>query len=85
MQEFKDFFPDEIPGLPLKRDIDFTIDLVPGVANVQDTLQDEHTRIARAEDVAARVVGKEVYHDECVSLGSTSSICKEGWYTQVVY
>ena len=24
------FFPDEIPGLPPKRDINFTIELVPG-------------------------------------------------------
>ena len=29
LQEFKVFFPDEIPGLPPKRDIDFTIELVP--------------------------------------------------------
>ena len=27
-------FPDEIPGLPPKRDIDFTIELVPGAAPV---------------------------------------------------
>ena len=29
LQEFRDVFPDEIPGLPPKRDIDFTIELVP--------------------------------------------------------
>ena len=29
LQEFKDVFPDEIPGIPPKRDIDFTIELVP--------------------------------------------------------
>ena len=34
LQEFKDVFPDEIRGLPPKRDIDFTIELVPGVAPV---------------------------------------------------
>jgi len=30
-------FPDEIPGLPPKRDIDFTIELVLGAAPVSKT------------------------------------------------
>ena len=30
-------FPDEIPGLPPKRDIDFIIELVPGVAPISKT------------------------------------------------
>ena len=33
LQEFKDVFPDEIPRLPPKRDIDFTIELVPGAVS----------------------------------------------------
>ena len=37
LQEFKDVFPDEIPGLPPKRDIDFTIEVVPGAALVSKT------------------------------------------------
>ena len=37
LQEFRDVFLDEIPGLPLKRDIDFTIELVPGAAPVSKT------------------------------------------------
>ena len=32
LQEFKYVFPNEIPGLPPKRGIDFTIELVPGAA-----------------------------------------------------
>lgn len=34
VQEFADVFPEEIPGLPPKRDLDFTIELVPGAALV---------------------------------------------------
>ena len=37
MREFRDVFPDEILGLPPKRDIDFTIELVSGVALVSKT------------------------------------------------
>ena len=34
LQEFRDVFPDEILRLPPKRDIDITIELVPGAALV---------------------------------------------------
>eukprot|EP00253_Pinus_taeda_P027125 PITA_27125 len=34
IQEFTDVFPEEIPGLPPRRNIDFTIELVPGAALV---------------------------------------------------
>ena len=37
LQEFRDVFPDEIPGLPPKRDIEFTIELVPRAALVSKT------------------------------------------------
>ena len=37
LQEFKDVFSDEIPGLPPNRDIDFTIEIVPGAALVSNT------------------------------------------------
>ena len=37
LQEFMDVFTDEIPGLPPNRDIDFTIELVPGAPLVSKT------------------------------------------------
>ena len=37
LQELGDVFPDEIPGLHPKRDIDFTIELVPGATPVSKT------------------------------------------------
>ena len=37
LQEFKDVFPDDILGLPPKRDIDFTIELMPRAIPVSKT------------------------------------------------
>jgi hypothetical protein len=38
LQEFKDVFPEEIPGIPPKRDIDFSIDLMSGFAPISRDL-----------------------------------------------
>jgi hypothetical protein len=32
--EFPDVFPDELPGLPLDRDVEFEIELIPGTAPI---------------------------------------------------
>jgi len=37
INEYKDVFLDEIPGLPPRRDIDFTIDFVPGSVPISKT------------------------------------------------
>jgi hypothetical protein len=51
LRYFEDIFG-EILGFPPKRYIDFSIDLVPrATPMVQDTLQNEHTRIGRVTDV----------------------------------
>ena len=34
MREFLDVFPDDLPGLPPEREIDFSIDLVPGTTPI---------------------------------------------------
>jgi hypothetical protein len=36
--EFKDVFREEVSRLPMKRDIDFSIDLVPGVIPMSKVL-----------------------------------------------
>lgn len=43
LREFKDVFPDELPSLLPMRDIDFTIDLVPGVVLVSKAPYRMHT------------------------------------------
>jgi hypothetical protein len=32
--EYEDVFPEELPGLPLDRDVEFVITLVPGTAPI---------------------------------------------------
>jgi len=34
VHEFEDVFPDEVPGLPPNREVEFSIDLVPGIGLV---------------------------------------------------
>ena len=35
--EYEDVFPDELPGLPLHRDVDFVIELHPGTSPISIT------------------------------------------------
>jgi hypothetical protein len=37
LSEFKDVFPDELPGLPPERELDFTIELKPGAEPISKT------------------------------------------------
>jgi hypothetical protein len=48
--EYPDVFPDELPGMPLDRDIEFVIELQPGTAHFQKTLSNATQRISRAEN-----------------------------------
>ena len=38
LSEFKDVFPNELPGLPPERELDFTIELKPGVEPISNPL-----------------------------------------------
>ena len=35
--EYEDIFPDELPGLPLHRNVDFIIELHPGISPISMT------------------------------------------------
>ena len=37
LREYRDVFPEEVPGLPLRRDIDFSIELASGAVPVSRT------------------------------------------------
>nr|GFC93506.1 putative reverse transcriptase domain-containing protein [Tanacetum cinerariifolium] len=37
VSEFPDFFPDELPGIPLVREVEFNIELIPGTEPISKT------------------------------------------------
>ena len=38
VSRYEDIFPDELPGLPLQRNVDFTIELHPSTSSIYMTL-----------------------------------------------
>ena len=64
LQEFKDVVPDEIPGLPPNRHIDFTIELVPGAAPVSK----EPYRMSTPEMLELNMQLQELLEKKYISL-----------------
>ena len=59
-KDFKDIFPEEILGLPLKRDISFTIDLVPGaVPASKDPYRMSMVEITKLKSWMHELIGKK--------------------------
>jgi hypothetical protein len=56
LQEFEYVFQ-EIPGFPPRREIDFSIDLLPAASPVsKNTLHNEHTRVKIGTNVVGGIV-----------------------------
>ena len=86
LQEFRDVCPDDILGLPPKRDINFVIELVPGAALVSKTPYRMSTLEMLEMKMHLQELVEKKYIKPCVPLGSTISVCEEEiWYTQIVY
>jgi hypothetical protein len=75
--EYRDVFSEEVPGLPLRRDIEFLIELALGATPVSRTLY----KMSTPEIVELKLQLKEMmekgYMAQRVSLGSTSPICEK--------
>ncbi|GJV77881.1 putative reverse transcriptase domain-containing protein [Tanacetum coccineum] len=72
IRDFPEVFPKELPGLPPPRQVEFRIDLVPGVAPVARAPY----RLAPSEmkeivGTIARAAGEGIYSSEFITVGST--------------
>ncbi|CAH1443135.1 unnamed protein product [Lactuca virosa] len=84
---FPDVFPEDLPGIPLERQAEFRIDLVPGATPVAKSPY----RLAPAEmqELSSQLnelLIKRIHQTEFLTLGSPNLVCeKEGWILSNVY
>ncbi|GKF72992.1 hypothetical protein Tco_0219324 [Tanacetum coccineum] len=67
VQEFPEVFPENLPGIPPTRQVEFRIDLVP-----DSTVRDKGTSRA-----TARTYGQRLHKTKFLTLGSSGSVCEE--------
>ncbi|GJS80182.1 hypothetical protein Tco_0730063 [Tanacetum coccineum] len=70
VSEFQDVFPEELPGIPPIRDVEFNIELIPGA----EPISKAPYRMAPIElkdvaTVSSGVVGTRFYSPECIAMG----------------
>ena len=85
IQEFVDVFPEPIPGLPPKHDIDFTIELIPGAAPISKaSYHMSKPELTEIKMELQQLLDKR-YICPSVSLGSSYIICMEkGWVPEIM-
>ncbi|XP_070036903.1 uncharacterized protein [Nicotiana tomentosiformis] len=78
--EFPDVFPENLPGLPPKREVEFPIEVIPGTTPISITPY----RMAPTELKELKIQLQELL--KCFSLGSSYFICeKERWLSSALY
>ncbi|GJX22659.1 putative reverse transcriptase domain-containing protein [Tanacetum coccineum] len=70
-------FPEELPGLPSPRQVEFRIDLVSGVAPVAHAPYRLAPSEMKVVGTIARAVGEGIYSSEFITVGSTSLFVKK--------
>ena len=69
-------FSEELPGMPPDREIEFTIDLIPGTAPIaQPPYKMGPKELVQLKEQLDELVAKRFYKRKCITLGSTGNIC----------
>ena len=87
MKEFLDVFTDKISGMPPQREIDFTIDLVPGTGPISKAPY--RMALKEMEELKSQLeelLDKGYIRPSVSPWGGSSSFCKkEGWQFEIMY
>ena len=77
--EFPDVFPDELPGLPPNRDVEFKIELVPGIASIsRRPYRMPQNELAELKIQLQELLNKGLIQPSSSSMRMSNFICKEG-------
>jgi hypothetical protein len=78
VRDYLDVFPDELPGMPPDRDIEFAIELQPGTAPISKRpYRMPPAELAELKKATARVVGQGVHSPKYFTVGMSGLICEE--------
>jgi hypothetical protein len=74
--EYPDVFPDELPGMPPDRDIDFAIELQPGTAPISKRPY-RMPPAELAEKATTGIVGQRIHLPKYFTMGMSGLVCEE--------
>ncbi|XP_057518416.1 uncharacterized protein LOC130799333 [Amaranthus tricolor] len=78
VRDYPDVFPEELPGIPPERDVEFRIDLIPGTAPIsKPPYRMAPSEMQELKTQLQELIDKGFYKAQCFSLGCSSSICEE--------
>jgi hypothetical protein len=83
VRDFPDVFPEELPGMPPDREVEFVIDLLPGTAPISKRpyrMSIEELKELKKQLMELQEAG--YIRLSFLTLGSAGSVCtEEGWIT----
>lgn len=85
VRKFIDDFPDDLPGLPLYKEIEFCVDLVMGPKRI--SMAPYRMVPAKLRELKEQLQDllDRVYSVECVFFGNPGVVCQEeGWVIEIV-
>ncbi|GJS76846.1 putative reverse transcriptase domain-containing protein [Tanacetum coccineum] len=78
VRDFPEVFPEDLPGIPLARQVEFQIDLVPGAAPVARAPYPVGTiRNERTSGTTSRTIQQRIYKTQLFTLGSSGLVRQE--------
>ncbi|XP_020225177.1 uncharacterized protein LOC109807060 [Cajanus cajan] len=79
VREFPEVFPDDVPGLPPKRELEFNIDLIPGAGVLSTGVRSGVIMVVVSARAAKKILrSRTASRTACTTFSTTRTACKTG-------